>query len=65
MTEHEYLPTTIISDERSAFATHEIKKSSNFQAVTLEHATATCTGTTMLERTQASLRKALKAETNE
>ena len=39
MTKHAYIPTTLISDEGSAFASHIIKEVAGFIGITLKHAT--------------------------
>ena len=66
MTKHAYLPTTLISDKRTAFMSHVIKEVAGVLGITLKHAT-TKQGQTigLLERSHASIKQALKIETGE
>ena len=66
MTKHAYLPTTLISDKGTAFTSHVFKEVAGVLGVTLKHATtkhAQIIG--LLERSHASIKKALKIETGE
>ena len=66
MTKHAYLPTTLISDKGTAFTSHEIKEVAGVLGVTLKHATTKRAQTIgLLERSHASIKKALKIETGE
>ena len=66
MTKHAYLPTTLISDKGTAFTSHVIKEVAGVLGVTLKHATTKHAQTIgLLERSQASIKKALKIETGE
>ena len=66
MTKHAYLPTTLISDEGTAFTSHVIKEVAGVLGVTLKHATTKHAQTIgLLERSHASIKKALKIETGE
>ena len=66
MTEHAYLPTTIISDKGSVFMSQKIKEVAEVLGITLYRATTKHAQTIgMLERTNASLKKTLKIETGE
>ena len=66
MTKHAYLPTTLISDKRTAFTSHVIKEVAGVLGVTLKHATTKHAQTIgPLERSHASIKKALKIETGE
>ena len=66
MTKHAYLPTTLISDEGTAFTSHVIKEVAGVLGVTLKHATTKHAQTIgLLERSHASIKKALKVETGE
>ena len=63
MTKHAYLPTTIISDEGTAFMSHIIKEVAGVLAITLKHATEKHAQTIgLLERSHASIKQALKIE---
>ena len=65
MTKHAYLPTTLISDNGTAFTSHVIKEVAGVLGVTLKHATTKHAQTIgLLERSQASIKKALKIETS-
>ena len=66
MTKHAYFPTTIISDSGSVFMSQVNKEVAEVLRITLQHATTKHSQTIgMLERTHASLMKALKIETDE
>ena len=66
MTKHAYLPTTLISDKGTAFTSHVIKEVAGVLGVTPKHATTKHAQTIgLLERSHASIRKALKIETGE
>ena len=66
MTKHAYLPTTLISDNVTAFTSHVIREVAGVLGITLRHATtkhAQIIG--LLERSHASIRQSLKIETGE
>ena len=66
MTKHAYLPTTLISEKGTAFTSHVIKEVPGVLGVTLKHATTKHAQTIgLLERSHASIKKALKIETGE
>ena len=66
MTKHAYLPTTLISDKGTAFTSHVIKDVAGVLGVALKHATTKHAQTIgLLERSHASIKKALKIETGE
>ena len=66
MTKHAYLPTTLISDNGTAFTSHVIKEVAGVLGITLKHATTNHAQTIgLLERSHASIEKALKIETGE
>ena len=66
MTKHAYLPIKIISDRGSAFVYQVIREVADVLGVTLEHVTIKNAETIgMFKRTNASLRKALKIETED
>ena len=66
MTEHAYLPKTLISDKVTAFTSHVIKEVAGVLGITLKHATTKHAQTIgLLERSQASIKQALKIETGE
>ena len=66
MTKHAYLPTTLISDKGTAFTSHVIKEVAGVLGVTLKHATTKHAQTIgLLERSHASIKKALKIEKGE
>ena len=66
MTKHAYLSTTLISDKDTAFTSHVIKEVAGVLGVTLKHATTKRAQTIgLLERSHASIKKALKIETGE
>ena len=66
MTKHTYLPTMLISDKGTAFTSHVIKQVAGVLGVNLKHATTKYAQTIgLLERSHASIKKALKFETGE
>ena len=66
MTKHAYLPTTLITDKGTAFMSHVIKEVAGVLGVTLKHATTKHAQTIgLLERSHASIKRALKIETGE
>ena len=66
MTKHAYLPTTLISDKGTAFMSHVIKEVASVLGIFLKHATTKHTQTIgLLERSRASIKRALKIETGE
>ena len=66
MTKYAYLPTTLISDKCTAFTSHVIKEVAGVLGVTSKHATTKHAQTIgLLERSHASIKKALKIETGE
>ena len=66
MTEHAYLPTTLISDKGTAFTSHVSKEVAGILGITLKHATTKHAQTIgLLERSHASIKQALKIETGE
>ena len=66
MTKHAYLPTTLISDKRTAFMSHVIKEVAGVRGITLKHATTKHAQTIgLLERSHASIKQALKIKTGE
>ena len=66
MTKQSYLPTTLISDEGSAFAPHVFKEAAGVVETTVKQATRNHTQTIgLLQRTHASIKHALKVETGE
>ena len=66
MTKHAYLPTTLISDKGTTFTSHVIKEVAGVLGLTLKHATTKHAQTIgLLERSHASIKKALKIETGE
>ena len=66
MTKHAYLPTTLISDNGTAFMSHVIKEVAGVLGITLKHATKKHAQTIGLpERSHASIKQALKVETGE
>ena len=66
ITKHAYLPTTLISDKSTAFTSHVIKEVAGVLGVTLKHATTKHAQTIgLLERSHASIKKALKIESGE
>ena len=66
MTKHAYLPTTLISDKGTSFMSHVIKEVAGVLGITLKHATTKHAQTIgLLERSHASIKQALKIETDE
>ena len=66
MTKHAYLPTTLISDKRTAFMSHVIKEVAGVRGITLKYATTKHAQTIgLLEPYHASIKQALKIETGE
>ena len=66
MTKHAYLPTTLISDEGTAFTLHVIREVAGVLGITLKHATTKHAQTIgLLERSHASIKQSLKIETGE
>ena len=66
MSKHAYLPTTLISDKGTAFTSHVSKGVAGALGITLKHATTKHARTIgLLERSHASIKKALKVETGE
>ena len=66
MTKHAYLPTTLISDKGTAFMSHVLEEVAGVLGITLKHATTNHAQTIgLLERSHASIKRALKIETGE
>ena len=66
ITKHAYLPTTLLSDKGTAFTSNVIKEVAGVLGITLKHATTKHAQTIgILERSHASIRQALKIETDE
>ena len=66
MTKHTYLPTTLISDKRTAFTSHVNKEVADVLGITLKHATTKHAQTIGLpERSHASIKQSVKIETGE
>ena len=66
MTKHAYLPTTLISDKGTAFISHVFKEVAGVLGITLKHATTKHAQTIgLLERSDMSIKQALKIETGE
>ena len=66
MTQHVYLPTTLISDKSTAFVSHVIKEVAGVLGITLKHTTTKRAQTIgLLERSHWSIKQALKIETGE
>ena len=66
MIKHAYTPTTLISDEGTAFMSHVIKEVAGVPGNTLKHATTKHAQTIgLLERSHASIKHSLKIETGE
>ena len=66
MTKHAYLPMTLISDKGTAFMSNVIKEVAGVLGITLKQATAKHAQTIgWLERSQASIKQALKIESGE
>ena len=57
MTEHAYLPTTLISEKGTAFMSHVIKEVASVLGITLNHATTKHAQTIgLLEQSHASIK---------
>ena len=66
MTKHAYLPTTLITDKSTAFMSHVIEEVAGVLGITLNQATTKPAQTIgVLERSDASIKQALKIETSE
>ena len=66
MTKHAYLPTMLISDKGTAFMSLVIREVAGVFGITLKHANTKHARTIgLLERSQASIKQALKIETSE
>ena len=66
MTKHAYLPTTLISDEGTAFMSRVIKEVAGVLGITLNHSnTKYAQKIGLLERSYASIKQALEIETCE
>ena len=66
MTKNAYLPTTLISDKRTAYTSHVTKEVAGVLGITLKHATTNDAQTIgLLERSHASIKQALQIETGE
>ena len=66
MIKHAYLPTALTSDKGTAFMSHAIKEVAGVLGNTLKHATTKHAQTIgLLERSQASIKQALKIQTGE
>ena len=66
MTKHAFLPTTLICDKGTAFMSHVIKEVAGVIGITLKHATTKHAQTIeLLERSHASIKQALRIETDE
>ena len=66
MTKHAYIPTTLISDNGTAFMSQVIKEVAGVLGITLKHATTKHAQTIgLLERSHASIEQALKIEIGE
>ena len=66
MTQHAYLPTTLISDKGTAFMSHVNNGVAGVLGITLKHATTKHAQTIgLLERSYASIKQALKIQTGE
>ena len=66
MTKHAYLPTTLISDKGTAFMLHVFEEVAGVLGTTLKHASTKHAQTTgLLERSHASIKRALEIETGE
>ena len=66
MTKHAYLPTTLISENGTAFTSNVIKELAGFLGITLKHATTKNAQTIgLLEQSHVSIKQALKIETGE
>ena len=58
MTKHAYLPTTLISDKRTAFMSHVIKEVAGVLGNTLKHATTKHAQTNWAARTISRVNQA-------
>ena len=69
MTQHTYLPATLISDKGTAFMFHVIKDEAGVLGITLKHATKKHARTVetvgLLEQSHASIKQETKIETGE
>ena len=66
MTKYAYLPTTLISDKGTVFMSHVIKNVAGVLGITLKHATTKhAQKIGLLERSDASIKQALKVEIGE
>ena len=66
MTQHAYLPTTLISEKVTAFLSHVIKEVADVLGITLKHATRKHAQTIgLLERFHTPIKQALEIETGE
>ena len=66
MTQHAYLPTTLISDKGTAFTSHVSKEVAGVLGITFKHATTKHAQTIgLLERSYASIKKSLNIETGD
>ena len=66
MTQHNYLPTTLISGKGTAFMSHVIKGVAAVLGITVKHATTKRVQTTRLnERSHASIKQTLKPDAGE
>ena len=66
MTNHAYIPTTLISDKSTAFMSHVIKEVADVLGITPKHATTKHVQTVgLLQRSHASIKQALKIKTGE
>ena len=66
LAKHAFLPTTLISDKRTAFTSHVIKEVAGVLGITLKRATTKHPRTNgLLERSHASIKQSLKIETGE
>ena len=66
MTNHAYLPTTLISDKGTAFMSHVSKELAGVPAIALKHPTTKHAQTIgLLEQSHTSIKEALKREIGE
>ena len=66
MTKHAYSPTTLNSDNGTAFMSHLIKEVAGVLGITLKHATTKYAQTIeLIEQSHAAIKQALKIETGE
>ena len=66
MSDHAYLPTSLISDKGSAFVSHVSKERASVIGITLEHVTTNHDQTIgLLEQSHASIKQTLKIEIGE